>query len=158
MLRATDLSVEIGPRLLVADASFTVGSGDVVGLVGSNGAGKTTLLGTLADAARARGALRGAPDEGGQRNPAVTLAGTLAWLPQESPPTTASTGLQRLLSARGLDHAKQRLEQARRRIDASPDPRARDRAIKRFSSLQERFEMDGGYCAEIGRASCRERV
>jgi len=148
MLRATDLSVEIGPRLLVADASFTVGPGDVVGLVGSNGAGKTTLLGTLADAARAAGALRGAPDEGGQRNPAVTLAGTLAWLPQESPPTTASTGLQRLLSARGLDHAKQRLEQARRRIDASPDARSRDRAIKRFSSLQERFEMDGGYRAE----------
>ena len=155
MLRATDLTVEIGPRLLVADVSFTVSPGDVVGLVGPNGAGKTTLLGTLAGAARAAGALRGgAPtdqegsEEPGQRVAAVTLAGTLAWLPQESPPTVASTGLQRLLSARGLDHAKQRLEEARRRIDASPDPRSRDRAIKRFSNLQERFEMDGGYRAE----------
>jgi ATPase subunit of ABC transporter with duplicated ATPase domains len=152
MLRATDLTVEIGPRLLVADASFTVSPGDVVGLVGPNGAGKTTLLGTLAAAARAAGALRGdEPDPSEarpQRMPAVAFTGTLAWLPQESPPTASSTGLQRLLSARGLDHAKQRLEEARRRIDASPDARSRDRAIKRFSNLQERFEVDGGYRAE----------
>jgi ATPase subunit of ABC transporter with duplicated ATPase domains len=152
MLRATDLTVEIGPRLLVADASFTVSPGDVVGLVGPNGAGKTTLLGTLASAARAAGALRGdepdPSDASPQRVPAVAFTGTLAWLPQESPPTASSTGLQRLLSARGLDHAKQRLEEARRRIDASPDARSRDRAIKRFSNLQERFEMDGGYRAE----------
>jgi ATPase subunit of ABC transporter with duplicated ATPase domains len=151
MLRATDLTVEIGPRLLVADASFTVSPGDVVGLVGPNGAGKTTLLGTLAAAARAAGALRGADpaeEEDVQRVPGVTFTGTLAWLPQESPPVTSSTGLQRLLSARGLDHAKARLEDARRRIDESADARARDRAIKRFSNLQERFEMDGGYRAE----------
>jgi ATPase subunit of ABC transporter with duplicated ATPase domains len=157
MLRATDLTVEIGPRLLLAEASFTVASGDVVGLVGPNGAGKTTLLGTLAEAARATGALMGgpppadgsAPDgSGGGRNPAVQLTGTLAWLPQESPPTTESTGLARLLSARGLDVARQELEAARRRIDATADARARDRAIKRFSNLQERFEMRGGYRAE----------
>ncbi|HZD72492.1 MAG TPA: ATP-binding cassette domain-containing protein, partial [Actinomycetota bacterium] len=151
MLRATDLTVEIGPRLLVADASFTVSPGDVVGLVGPNGAGKTTLLATLAGAARAAGALRGADpddDDHSQRNRAVSFTGTLAWLPQESPPTAATTGLQRLLSARGLDHARTRLEEARRRIDASPDARSRDRAIKRFSNQQERFEMDGGYRAE----------
>jgi ATPase subunit of ABC transporter with duplicated ATPase domains len=149
MLRATDLTVEIGPRLLVAEVNFTVNPGDVVGLVGPNGAGKTTLLRTLADAAGAAGALRGfEPGPDVQANAAVTLTGSLAWLPQESPPTVESTGLQRLLSARGLDHAKQRLEEARRRIDASQDSRARDRAIKRFSNLQERFEMDGGYRAE----------
>jgi ATPase subunit of ABC transporter with duplicated ATPase domains len=151
MLRATDLTVEIGPRLLVAEASFTVSPGDVVGLVGPNGAGKTTLLSTLAAAARAAAALRGADPAGEadtQRVPGVAFTGTLAWLPQESPPTTSATGLQRLLSARGLDHAKTKLEEARRRIDASADERARDRAIKRFSNLQERFEMDGGYRAE----------
>jgi ATPase subunit of ABC transporter with duplicated ATPase domains len=151
MLRATDLTVEIGPRLLAADVSFTVSPGDVVGLVGPNGAGKTTLLATLAGAASAAGALRGGapdPEDPAQRVPAVAFTGALAWLPQESPPTTSSTGLQRLLSARGLDHAKASLEEARRRIDASPDPRSRDRAIKRFSNLQERFEMDGGYRAE----------
>jgi len=155
MLRATDLTVEIGPRLLVADASFTVAPGDVVGLVGPNGAGKTTLLGTLAEAARATGALMGSagPAEDPEAtqvpgNPGVQLTGTLAWLPQESPPTRESTGLARLLSARGLDRARQELEAARLRIDATADARARDRAIKRFSNLQERFEMNGGYRAE----------
>jgi ATPase subunit of ABC transporter with duplicated ATPase domains len=162
MLRVTNLTVEIGPRLLLAEASFTIAPGDVVGLVGPNGAGKTSLLGTLAEAARGRGALMGAagpPKEPGEaapvghepetrRNPSVQLTGTLAWLPQESPPTTDSTGLARLLSARGLDQARRELEAARRRIDASGDARARDRAIKRFSNLQERFEMRGGYRAE----------
>ena len=44
MLRVVDLTVEVGHRLLVAEASFTVAPGDVVGLVGPNGAGKTTTL------------------------------------------------------------------------------------------------------------------
>ena len=136
MLRVVDLTVEVGHRLLVAEASFTVAPGDVVGLVGPNGAGKTTLLRTVSERAAAR------------RDPAVTLVGELAWLPQESPPTTASTGLARLLSARGLDRTRAELEEARRRIDQSADARARDRAIKRFSGLQERFEAEGGYRAE----------
>jgi ATPase subunit of ABC transporter with duplicated ATPase domains len=154
MLRVSDLNVEIGPRLLLAEASFTVAPGDVVGLVGPNGAGKTTLLGTLAEAADAAGALMGGAGPARERaaerrpNPSVQLSGTLAWLPQESPPTVESTGLARLLSARGLDRARQELEAARRRIDASPDARARDRSIKRFSNLQERFELHGGYRAE----------
>jgi ATPase subunit of ABC transporter with duplicated ATPase domains len=136
MLRVVDLTVEVGHRLLVDEASFTVAPGDVVGLVGPNGAGKTSLLRTLSERAASR------------RDPAVSLVGELAWLPQESPPTTDSTGLARLLSARGLDRARHELEAARRRIDQSADARARDRAIRRFSGLQERFEAEGGYRAE----------
>jgi ATPase subunit of ABC transporter with duplicated ATPase domains len=136
MLRVVDLTVEVGHKLLVAEASFVVAPGDVVGLVGPNGAGKTSLLRAVSEAATSR------------RFQAVTLVGGLAWLPQESPPTTASTGLARLLSARGLDRARAELEEARRRIDQSPDTRARDRAIRRFSNLQERFEAEGGYRAE----------
>jgi ATPase subunit of ABC transporter with duplicated ATPase domains len=136
MLRVVDLTVEVGHRLLADEVSFTVAPNDVVGLAGPNGAGKTSLLRAIAEATHSR------------RNGAVNLVGKLAWLPQESPPTTASTGLARLLSARGLDRARQELEAARRRIDQSGDARARDRAIKRFSGLQERFEIDGGYRAE----------
>ncbi|HEX7147833.1 MAG TPA: ATP-binding cassette domain-containing protein, partial [Actinomycetota bacterium] len=136
MLRVVDLTVEVGHRLLVAEASFTVAPGDVVGLVGPNGAGKTSLLRAVCETAASK------------RSRAVRLVGELAWLPQESPPTTESTGLARLLSARGLDQARQELEEARRKIDQSADDRARDRAIKRFSGLQERFEIAGGYRAE----------
>jgi ATPase subunit of ABC transporter with duplicated ATPase domains len=150
MLRVVDLTVEVGHRLLVAEAGFTVAPGDVVGLVGPNGAGKTSLLRTISErAAGGPGALEAGPSaHKARRDPAVTLVGELAWLPQESPPTTDSTGLARLLSARGLDRARHELEQARRRIDQSADARARDRAIKRFSGLQERFEAEGGYRAE----------
>ena len=136
MLQVVNLTVEVAHRLLVAEASFTVAPGDVVGLVGPNGAGKTSLLRTVSERAASR------------RDPAVTLVGELAWLPQESPPTTASTGLARLLSARGLDLRRHELEEARRRIEQNADARARDRAIKRFSGLQERFEAEGGYRAE----------
>src|SRR6266508_3136099 len=126
MLRVVDLTVEVGHRLLADEVSFTVAPNDVVGLAGPNGAGKTSLLRAIAEATQSR------------RNGAVSLVGKLAWLPQESPPITTSTGLARLLSARGLDRARQELEAARRRIDQSGDARARDRAIKRFSGLQER--------------------
>ena len=44
MLQARNLSVEVGGRLVVVDASFTLHPGDKVGLVGRNGAGKTSLL------------------------------------------------------------------------------------------------------------------
>jgi ATPase subunit of ABC transporter with duplicated ATPase domains len=136
MLRVNDLTVEAGHRLLVDEVGFTVGPGDVVGLVGPNGAGKTTLLSTIASAAS------------DARDRRVTLVGTLSWLPQESPPTTSSTGLARLLSARGIDQLAAQLEAARRRIDSAPDKRARDRAVKTFANLQDRFELEGGYRAE----------
>ena len=42
-----DLKLEVGPRVLLEGASFTVHAGDKIGLVGRNGAGKTTLLRTL---------------------------------------------------------------------------------------------------------------
>jgi ATPase subunit of ABC transporter with duplicated ATPase domains len=136
VLHVSDLTVEAGHRLLVGEVSFTVGPGEVVGLVGPNGAGKTTLLSTIAAEARGRGARP------------VTLTGPLAWLPQESPPVNATTGLERMLSVRGIDQLQAQVETARRRIDSAPDQRARDRAVRSFANLQERFEVEGGYRAE----------
>ena len=48
MLQARSLSVEIGGRLTLADATFSLRAGDKVGLVGRNGTGKTSLLSVLA--------------------------------------------------------------------------------------------------------------
>ena len=80
MLRVVDLTVEVGHRLLVAEASFTVAPGDVVGLVGPNGAGKTSLLRTLSERAGGSGGLKDSPPvkQGSRRDPAVSLVGELA--------------------------------------------------------------------------------
>jgi ABC-2 type transport system ATP-binding protein len=47
MLEANGLRVEFGPLVAVRDVTFSLRSGDLLGLVGPNGAGKTTLLRAL---------------------------------------------------------------------------------------------------------------
>ena len=70
MLQVQGLSVEVGGRLIVADASFTVMARDKVGLVGRNGAGKTTLMRALAGESQ--------PGAG-----AITKRGDVGYLPQD---------------------------------------------------------------------------
>ena len=44
MINLNHISYEIGRKEVLHDASFTINSGEKIGLVGPNGAGKTTLL------------------------------------------------------------------------------------------------------------------
>ena len=44
MLQVRGLTVEVGGKVRVDDASFSLHAGDTVGLVGRNGAGKTSML------------------------------------------------------------------------------------------------------------------
>src|SRR5205807_9360871 len=48
VLSATHLTRQFGSRIVVEDASFDVGPGEIVALLGPNGAGKTTTLRMLA--------------------------------------------------------------------------------------------------------------
>jgi len=48
MLTVDGLTKKFGSRSVLADVSFTVGAGEVLGLIGPNGAGKTTVLECLA--------------------------------------------------------------------------------------------------------------
>ncbi len=48
MIRARNVSVQLGSQTLLADVSLDVQGGEVVALFGANGAGKSTLLSVLA--------------------------------------------------------------------------------------------------------------
>ena len=134
MLEARGLSVEVGGRLTLGGATFAVRAGDKVGLVGRNGAGKTSLLRVLAGEV---------PTSGGS----VRVHGALGWLTQEPRNVSgdvASSGLEHVLSGRGLDEQAKRLEKLRLSMEENPS----SRAIERFSRAEERFSSAGGYAAD----------
>jgi iron complex transport system ATP-binding protein len=81
VLSASNVTVRIGEREIVRDASLSLDAGALVALVGPNGAGKTTLMRALAGLLPAQGAIT----LGGR--PLETLssrerARTIAYLPQ----------------------------------------------------------------------------
>ncbi|SEJ69669.1 ABC-F family ATP-binding cassette domain-containing protein [Demequina mangrovi] len=135
MIIAKDLEIRIGARVLVHPASFQIGPGDRVGLVGRNGAGKTTMTRILAG--------EGQPT-GGQ----VTHKGSIGYLPQdprEGEPTQRA--LDRILSVRDLAGLMRKLREAEEGM-ASPDPKVMEKAMNAYPRLDERFRAAGGYAAE----------
>lgn len=138
MITATDLEVRAGARtLLSADGpALRVQPGDRIGLVGRNGAGKTTTLRILAGEAE--------PYAG-----SVTRTGEIGYLPQD--PKEGDLDMlarDRVLSARGLDTLLTDLEKQQALMAEVADDAARDRAVRRYGQLEERFAALGGYGAE----------
>ena len=138
MITATDLEVRAGARtLLSADGpALRIQPGDRIGLVGRNGAGKTTTLRILAG--------EGEPYAG-----TVTRIGEIGYLPQD--PKEGDLDMlarDRVLSARGLDTLLTDLEKQQALMAEVADDAARDRAIRRYGQLEERFAALGGYGAE----------
>src|SRR5581483_6462800 len=134
MLQVRDLSVEVGGRLTLADASFTVRAGDKVGLVGRNGAGKTSLLRVLGGETPAHSGV-------------VLSRGGLGYLPQDPRPRGSgaeATALSHILSGRGLDEAMQRIEKLRLRVEEDPS----ERNVTRYTRAEDSFRNEGGYGAE----------
>ncbi|MFF5521634.1 ABC-F family ATP-binding cassette domain-containing protein [Streptomyces coeruleorubidus] len=131
MITVRDVDVRVGARLLLSGVSFHVSPGDRIGLVGRNGAGKTTLLHTLA------GALRPAAGT-------VARTGDVGHLPQDSRAADQSvTVIDRILSARGLDHAVRAL----RRAEAAMAD-GTERSMNAYVRAEAEFQARGGYAAE----------
>ena len=105
MIVASGLELRAGAQLLVDAASFQVGPGDKIGLVGRNGAGKTTLARVLAG--------EGLPAGG-----TVRRTGTIGYLPQDARAgDLAGVAMDRVLSARGLDEVRAAMRKAEKQID-----------------------------------------
>lgn len=140
MLAVHDLEISVGARLLMADVNFRVGAGDKVGLVGRNGAGKTTLTKALAGQAQPTGGR-------------IERSGEIGYLPQDpragDPEQLART---RILDARGLGTVALELAASTERM-ASSDPAVAEKALGRYSALEEEFLTRGGYSAEAEAAA-----
>jgi ATPase subunit of ABC transporter with duplicated ATPase domains len=134
MLQVAGLSVEVGGRLVVESASFTVVPRDKVGLVGRNGAGKTSLFKVL----------------GGEAEPAggtIVRKGGFGYLPQDPRIEGVDEGrlaITHVLSGRGIDDKLMRIEKLRLAMEED----ASDRNVARYSRAEESFSMEGGYAAE----------
>ncbi|HJQ47671.1 MAG TPA: ABC-F family ATP-binding cassette domain-containing protein [Amycolatopsis sp.] len=136
MITATGLELRAGSRILLADTTLRIQQGDRIGLVGRNGAGKTTTLKVLAG--------EGQPYAGEVRH-----GSELGYLPQDPREGDLSvTAKDRVLSARGLDALLRDMEKAQTAMSELVDETERDKAIRRYGTLEERFASLGGYAAE----------
>ncbi|AYY13537.1 ABC transporter ATP-binding protein [Actinobacteria bacterium YIM 96077] len=135
MITASELDVRAGTQVLLTEASFRIGPGDKVGLVGRNGAGKTTLTRILSGETQPFGG-------------AVTRSGDVGYLPQD--PRTGDLDVlarDRILSARGLDQVSAQMRRAEQQI-ASQDQGEHDRGMRRYARLEAEFLALGGYASE----------
>ncbi|OBC13515.1 ABC transporter [Mycobacterium sp. 852013-50091_SCH5140682] len=138
MITATDLEVRAGARTLLSieGSALRIQPGDRIGLVGRNGAGKTTTMRILAG--------EGEPYAG-----TVTRTGEIGYLPQD--PREGNLDVlarDRVLSARGLDALLADLEKQQALMAEVADDAARDKAVRKYGQLEERFAALGGYAAE----------
>ena len=138
MITATDLEVRAGARTLLSTdgAALRVQPGDRIGLVGRNGAGKTTTMRIFAG--------EGEPYAG-----TIARSGEIGYLPQD--PKEGNLEIlarDRVLSARGLDTLLADLEKQQALMAEVADDAARDKAVRRYGQLEERFAALGGYAAE----------
>ena len=123
--------------MLVSDASFVVGAGEKVGLVGRNGTGKSSFISVVV----------GEPTPQLRHRGNVRLLGSYGFLPQAPVPGGMGlepTGFSHILSARGLDVLDDALGTSRKAMADDPS----EEKIELFTDLQEKFQGNGGYEAE----------
>ena len=169
MLEAKHVTLSRGGKYLLEDASFLIGRGEKVGLVGVNGAGKTTLLRVLHGDDE--------PEAG-----SVTRPKRVGYLGQErladallsGGDSLVTTVRDAMLAARNLHTLASELRAIEAQLatvtapnaatDPTPSPHSGsgkgragrasqtqsplDALLARYGDLEERFQREGGYAAE----------
>ncbi|MCP2277793.1 ABC-F family ATP-binding cassette domain-containing protein [Nocardia amikacinitolerans] len=138
MITATDLEVRAGVRTLLSapGPALRVQAGDRIGLVGRNGAGKTTTLRILAG--------EGEPYAG-----KILRSSEIGYLPQDPKEGNLDVlARDRVLSARGLDTLIRDMEKQQALMAEVADEKEREKAVRKYGRLEERFSALGGYVAE----------
>ena len=138
MISVQNFELRIGARELVKPVSFSIPNGTTTGLVGRNGAGKTTMMRLLAGEDD-----RGAAEYSGK----ISRSGTWAYLPQDtSGPADEPTGIQRILSVRGIDSLLRSIKKAEKEMSELYGAR-QQKAMERYVRLDQEFTMSGGWAA-----------
>ena len=144
MIQLSDLTKAFGDRILFDHVTWQITDRERVGLCGPNGAGKTTLLKMMAGLDE--------PDSGAILKPSTL---TVGYLPQDGLSHTgrtvfeeASSAFAELLAMKAEMHA---LED-RLGDPAIPEPE-HDAMLSRYSDLQDRFGLHGGYSIELKTAT-----
>ena len=144
MIQLQNLTKAFGDRVLLDHVTWQITDGERVGLCGPNGAGKTTLLRMMAGLDE--------PDEGAILKPSALTAG---YLPQDGLTHAgrtlfdeASSAFSELLAVKADMH-----DLEARLGDASIPDAEHEAMLARYSDLQDRFRIGGGYNIELQTAT-----
>jgi len=138
VLIVDDLSIEIGARTLVKEATFRVAKGDKVALVGRNGAGKTTMLKAIAG-------------EFDKNSGTVDLGVSYGWLRQEvrtdnKESLESKDVYEYIRLSHPLVPLENKLEELHHEIDKYADDLEKQMAaVTKYSHAQEEFSDARGY-------------
>ena len=127
-----------GARDLFTGADMQVRARDRVALVGPNGSGKTTLVEILMG-------LQGA--DGGDIS--IASGVVLGYLPQETDDLRGRTLLEEVLSVGAqVTDAGHRMKLLEHEMAEAPPGEERDRLVREYGAMQDRFATLGGYSLE----------
>jgi ATP-binding cassette subfamily F protein 3 len=136
MISAVDIRLQFGPKILLDNVSFRIGSRDRIGLVGSNGTGKSTLMKIL---------VGDVTPDGGKVTRARYL--TVGLLPQEGITLGGKTLYQEVESV-FADALETERRMADLELQLSREPEASEEhtfALELYGNLQQSLESSDVY-------------
>ena len=144
MIQLSELTKTFGDRVLFDRVTWQITDRERVGLCGPNGAGKTTLLRMMAGLDD--------PDSGSVLKPSAL---TVGYLPQDGLTHAGRTVFDEAAGAfAALIAIKTGMHDLEARLGDASIPEAEHNAmLERYSDLQDRFRLGGGYSIELKTAT-----